>query len=107
MIVPCGFCLAVIDGKYGKSLSVSCSGICNKRFHPACVDTTPTVTKYINTVPGLTWKCKDCERNCFSIDYAGLNTFLEDKHQELVDNLNIVFETLKSTVQPASRIHKS
>ena len=93
MIVPCGICLTVIDGK---SSSVPCSGVCNKRFYLQCVDMTATILKYLNSVSGLSWKCKECDRNCFPIDHTGLNKFLEGKHTELLNNLNSVFDTLKS-----------
>ncbi|KAJ3659460.1 hypothetical protein Zmor_011149 [Zophobas morio] len=93
MVTPCGTCLAVIDGK---APSVSCSGICNKRFHSQCVDITTAVMKYLNSVPGLSWKCSDCVRKCFYLDHTGLNKLLEDKHSEMLNSLNSVFDTLKT-----------
>jgi hypothetical protein len=33
---------------------------------------------------------------CFTIDQAGLNAFLEEKHSEMLENLNAIFLTLKT-----------
>jgi hypothetical protein len=45
--------------------------------------------------PGLSWRCSECDRKCFTIDQAGLNTFLEQKHSEILGSLSSVFDNLK------------
>ena len=75
---------------------VICKGVCDRKFHLVCADIDNTLYGYITSCEGLSWKCPDCNKNCFSIDHVGLNSFLNDKHSEILSNLNTVFSQLKS-----------
>jgi hypothetical protein len=92
MIVPCGFCLAVVDAT---SRTVSCSGICNRKFHINCVNISKELHSYICSTAGLSWKCAECETKCFTVDQSGLTDFLDRKHSEMFAHLNHVFDDVK------------
>jgi hypothetical protein len=93
MICPCGSCLAVIDAN---QQSMLCRGVCNRNFHIQCTGITVKLFNSIKSVSGLSWRCPDCEKKCFTIDQAGLNALLEEKHSEMLKNLNAIFLTLKT-----------
>ena len=93
MLTPCGACLGAISDD---NLSVKCAGTCNRRFHIICVNISASLSSQLNVVPGLSWKCGDCNKKCFTIDQDGLHSFLEQKYSEMLNNLNSVFSDLKS-----------
>lgn len=70
----CGICDTVTSSR---KLSISCSGVCKKRYHLECVGISSDVTSLVTTVPGLSWKCKVC----LSFDDKGI----ENKMQEIFD----------------------
>ena len=93
MLTPCGECLGAINDN---NLSVLCAGVCSKRFHTSCVNISPELFRQFKHVPGLSWKCVNCDRMCFSVDHVGLQGFLERKYDEMLNNLNSVFDDLKN-----------
>ncbi len=95
MLVPCGSCMGAIEST---APSVYCSGICDRRFHPDCINIESDLYKYLNVISGLSWKCSDCTRKCFSIDQAGLNKFLDVKYSEMSKSLNSMFDNLKAEI---------
>ena len=99
MLSPCGDCLGAIRED---SLSVACTGVCNRRFHISCVNIPADLYRQLKVISGLSWKCVDCERKCFTIDQPGLQSFLEQKYKEMLDNLNSVFVDLKSNILQAT-----
>ena len=93
MLSVCGACHGHIQGV---SLSILCSGICDKRYHLTCVDVPADVHKYLEMNVGLCWKCPDCMRKCFCVDSENLNTFLQEKFNDLVGSLKDTFAVLKT-----------
>ncbi|XP_063912086.1 uncharacterized protein LOC135128936 isoform X2 [Zophobas morio] len=79
MFSVCGACHGHIQGV---SLSILCSGICDKRYHLTCVNVPADVHKYLDMNVGLCWKCPDCMRKCFCVDSENLNTFLQEKFND-------------------------
>lgn len=92
MLFACGICHGHIQQS---SLSLSCSGICDKHFHYQCVNLPEDLQKYFDLASGLSWKCPDCVRKCFCVDSESLNIFLQDKFNELVGSMKDVFNNLK------------
>jgi hypothetical protein len=93
MICLCRLCLAIIDTNQQLML---CRGVCNRNFHIQCTGITVKLCNSIKSVSGLSWRCPDCEKKCFTIDQACLNSFVEEKHSEMLENLNAIFLTLKT-----------
>ena len=93
MLTPCGACLAAISDD---STALLCAGICNRRFHTGCINISSELYRQFKIVAGLSWKCVDCDRKCFSLDQSGLHSFLEQKYNEMLKNLNSVFDDLKN-----------
>ncbi len=93
MLSVCGACHGHIQEV---SLSILCSGICDKRFHSTCVDLPADVQKYLNLENGLCWKCPNCVRKCFCVDSDNINSFLQDKFNDLVGSLKDTFALLKT-----------
>lgn len=93
MLQNCGKCLGAIRVDTN---SVACSGVCGKRFHVTCVGISDSVFESLSSVPGLSWKCSDCSKKCFSVDMEELNRTLKVKYSEVIENLNGVFADLKN-----------
>lgn len=93
MLTPCGYCLGAINES---DFSVQCAGVCNRRYHISCVNISDDVYEHLISIPGLSWKCADCNKKCFSIDQPSLHNLLEQKYTEMLDNLNTVFADLKT-----------
>lgn len=93
MFFSCGVCLAAIDAE--EMSFISCSGTCDKKFHPACVGVPAELLRHMRSLPGISWKCNDCNRKCFSIDQAGLIALLNEKYTEMLQKLDTVFDDLK------------
>lgn len=51
---------------------------------------------YFTVVPGLSWKCTDCLKNCFCVDSSSLNTILQQKFDCMVQDLKTSFTDLKT-----------
>ena len=94
MFHSCGTCLGAIDPD--EVTFVRCNGTCDKIFHPTCVNIPSELLRHLRSFPGLSWKCADCNRKCFCIDQVGLNTILNEKYTEMLQNLNTVFADLKT-----------
>jgi hypothetical protein len=69
-----------------RSKTISCDGICHRKFHINCANIDTTLFSYFASVSGLSWKCGDCKVKCFSIDQVGLTDFLDRKHSEMLLN---------------------
>ena len=81
---------------YNSSGSLCCGGVCDKRFHLECVNVPAEAHNYLESIPGMSWKCSDCLRKCFCVDSTNLDSLLQDKFSELVANLTHTFSVLKA-----------
>ncbi|KAJ3663265.1 hypothetical protein Zmor_007568 [Zophobas morio] len=103
MLPICGKCHGAIKTRPSTN-NLTCSGTCGKQFHSKCVDIPDSLLPDIASVPGLHWKCAECEKKCFCLDSDSLNAFLAQKLDEMINNLKDTFTELKTDlVQSAER----
>jgi hypothetical protein len=95
MLSSCGCYHGIIEGS---TISVPCAGVCNRHFHPKCVKFDDKILTYLKSVPELSWKCRECVKTCFSVDQTELQKFLSEKRSDMLNELNTVFDALKSDI---------
>ena len=100
MLFSCGICLAAMDAD--ETSFVHCGGTCDKRYHTTCANISDDLHRYLKNCPGLSWKCTECTRKCFSIDQVGLMNLLQEKYAEMLVKLDTVFDELKNNVLKAA-----
>lgn len=56
------------------------------------------IVNLLNTIPGLYWKCSDCNKNYVLIDSAGVQGVVERKLSEALSSLQGQISTIKSDI---------
>ena len=88
----CGMCTNCVTLK---KQAVSCSGICKKPYHLACIGATSELLALIKDTPGLTWKCSNCREIQELFDEHEIRSIFQKKLESLFDNLNGLFDAVK------------
>lgn len=89
----CGICTNSVTIK---KQAVSCSGICKKLYHLSCVGATNDLLTLIKDTPGLTWKCNNCREFQELFDEHQMKDIFEKKLKSLFEDLNGLFDAVKS-----------
>lgn len=70
---------------------ISCDG-CKKQFHTNCISRQIDILAALNAVPGLLWRCNDCQKNCVLIDQSGISNIVGIKLDESLQQLKCKFD---------------
>lgn len=82
-MVNCIQCLTSISrNKQG----IQCEG-CKNHYHASCVSKNVDLSKLLDDIPGLSWKCSLCVKNCLVLDSSGIKTLVDDKLNDALCSL--------------------
>lgn len=82
---------------------VFCDG-CKNGFHAVCITKTADIIQLLNTIPGLSWKCSDCTKNCILLNSANLQNMMESKLNDAVSSLKTEINLIKLDVCRSTEI---
>lgn len=97
-MVNCTLCL---DSISRNRPGIFCDG-CKKEFHAICVAKGVDIANLLKTIPGLCWKCSDCNRDCILIDSAGIHELVENKLNDALSSLKEEVKSIKSCITKTS-----
>lgn len=103
MVNNCGICLSGITRT---KPPVFCD-VCKKQFHTSCISKQIDILAAINQVPGLLWRCSDCQRNCLVVNNAELTHLIDSKLNESLSQLKNKFESLYTMTAQQNASNKS
>lgn len=55
--MSCGVCKVRFTSR---EQTLPCDGYCGNRYHPACCNVPPDISKSLGTIPGVSWHCDKC-----------------------------------------------
>lgn len=65
---------------------IFCDG-CKKQFHGSCISKQIDILVALNVVPGLSWRCNDCQKSCIVLNQNEITVMLENKLDESLAHL--------------------
>lgn len=71
--------------------SIFCDG-CKKQYHTSCISRQIDILAALNAVPGLLWRCNDCQKNYILINQTGIVDIVQTKLDETLQQLKSKFD---------------
>lgn len=104
MGIECNLCSTPIQRK---QLQISCSG-CNNVFHSGCIYNGATdLTRILEDVPGLSWKCSGCANNFITVNDQEITVLIENKISNAISPILSEFNNIKSAYEKMLNENKS
>lgn len=98
MVLNCGACLSALTRTRP---GVSCDG-CKKEYHSVCITKNENLVDILQSVPGLSWKCPSCVKDCILLNQLTLQNMLETHIIQAVSSFKDEVNLIKSDISKSS-----
>lgn len=71
---------------------IFCDG-CKKQFHTNCISKQFDILAALNAVPGLSWRCNDCQKDCIFVNQTGIMELVERKLDKTLSEMKTRLES--------------
>lgn len=91
----CGYCKVLTSSR---KPPISCHGTCKKQYHASCIGVPAEMAPLFTSVPGLSWKCKDCVNVDLNAGETKIEEILERKCTTFFNEISVKLESMKSEI---------